>query len=211
MGRLGWPGRILTGARTTAVLAAGVVAAFAGETTGSVTEANVAIAGAYSFSDELGGFRIISASGSGSREDPITIVQEMFSATPVTIVIRTELPIRPYDWSGRYANGFMHMRLVMVNNSGHPWVEFELELQERLGVASVFGDGLSFDQRKTHTDNIYSDSFRAYDRDFEPYDRLLFRQGKVDVNATASVGFFVTDFTPRWEFFLRADPRIPFS
>ena len=186
-------------------------ASSADDKTGSVTRANVALAGAYSFSDELGGFRIVSASGIGTRDDPITIVQEMFSASPITIVIRTEKPIRPFDQSGNYASGFIHVRLVTLNNSGHPWIEFEVELQEHLGIASVFGDGLSFDQRKTEQTDIYSDSFSAYDRDFEPYDRLLFRDGSVDVLGTATVGFFITDFTPRWEFFLRADPRIPFS
>ncbi len=169
------------------------------------------VAGAYSFSDELGGFRILSASGTGGRTDPFVIYQEMDSATPVTMVIRSVLPIRPYDFSGRYANGFLHMRIEILNNSRLPWVEFEFELQERFGEPSVFGDGLSFDQRRTDSETISSSSFLRFSRAFEPYDRLLFRDGKIDHLETGSFGFLLSDFTPRWEFFLVQDPRIPSS
>lgn len=201
------------GACILAVLAAGSFgAASAGGTTGSVSvDANVAQAGAYSFSDELGGFRIVSAAGTGTREDPITVVQELTSATPVTMVIRAEAPVRPFDATGRFANGFIHMRIVTINSSGLPWVEFEFELQEQLGVPSVFGDGLSFDQRKGESDNIGSDSFARYSRDFEPSDRLRYENGAVDPLATAGFRFFITDFTPRWTFYLVEDPRIPSS
>lgn len=193
------------------VPAALAAAAFAQEETVSIRSANIAYAGAYSFSDELGGFRIISASGSGTRDDPITVTQELVSASPVTMVIRAVAPIRPFDPTGLFASGFLHMRVVVLNNSGLAWVEFEFELQERLKQPSLFGDGLSFDQRKSDSPNIYSDSFRSYDRDFEPYDRLLYQDGKVDPLATASFGFLVTDFTPRWTFYLVENPRIPSS
>ncbi|MDQ2634574.1 MAG: hypothetical protein M3Y78_12640 [Pseudomonadota bacterium] len=168
-------------------------------------------AGAYSFSDELGGFRIVGISGEGTRDNPIVIHEEMNSATPVTMVIRTVRPIRPFDYSGLYANGFMHLRIEMLNNSNLPWIEFEFELQEQLGKASLFGDGLSFDQRRTDSGDISSDSFGEYSRAFEPYDRLLFREGKVDHLDGATFRFMISDFTPRWEFFLVQDPRIPSS
>ena len=169
------------------------------------------VAGAYSFSDELGGFRILSASGTGGSKDPFVISQEMDSATAVTMVIRSVLPIRPYDFSGRFANGFLHMRIEILNNSQLPWLEFEFELQERFGEPSVFGDGLSFDQRRTDSETISSSSFLQFSRAFEPYDRLLFRDGKIDYLETGSFGFLLSDFTPRWEFFLVQDPRIPAS
>lgn len=187
-----------------AVLAAGTVPA-------QETQSKRWEAGAYSFSDELGGFSIVGISGTGTRDDPIIIREEMNSATPVTMVIRTVRPIRPFDYSGYYANGFLHIRLEILNNSELPWIEFEFELQEQLGKASVFGDGLSFDQRRTESGNIWSESFEKYSRAFEPYDRLLFREGKVDHLGAASFNFMISDFTPRWEFFLVQDPRIPSS
>lgn len=168
-------------------------------------------AGAYSFSDELGGFRIVGASGKGTKDDPIVIQEEMNSASPVTMVIRTVRPIRPFDYSGLYANGFLNIRIEVLNNSKLPWIEFEFELQEHLGKASVFGDGLSFDQRRTESANIWSESFQKYSRAFEPYDRLLFREGTIDHLRNASFNFMITDFTPRWEFYLVQDPRIPSS
>lgn len=168
-------------------------------------------AGAYSFSDELGGFRITSVSGKGTREDPLVIREELESSSPVTLTMRTIRPIRPFDSTGSYANGIMFMRIQAVNNSGQAWVEFEFELQEIEGKPSAFGDGLSFDQRRTDSANISSNSFSRYSRDFEPYDRLRFTEGKVDPRELADFSFLVTDYTPRWRFYLVQDPRIPSS
>ena len=168
-------------------------------------------AGAYSFSDELGGFRITGASGIGTREQPIVIQQEFESASPVTLVIRAIGPVRPFGRPGVSPNGFLNLRLETLNNSGLAWVEFEFELQELVRVPSVFGDGLSFDQRRTASDTISSSGFRHFSRDFEPYDRLLFSQGKLDPGTVGSFGFLITDFTPRATFYLVQDPRIPYS
>lgn len=168
-------------------------------------------AGLYSFSDELGGFRITGISGIGTREDPVVLVQEFEEASPVTLVIRSTGLMRRFPLSGDNGNGFLHMRVLALNNSGHAWVEFEFELQEILGKASVFGDGLSFDQRRTGAPNISSDSYAEFNRNFEPYDRLRFRSGRVDPLATAGFSFLITDFTPVSEFYLVQDPRIPSS
>lgn len=168
--------------------------------------------GPFTFSDELGGFRITGVSGSGSKADPIVITEELLSATPVTLVIRANRPIRPYDSSSPdFVTGFTHFRFVIQNASAQAWIEFEFELQEIPGKASVFGDGLSFDQRRVDGQDITSDSFATFSRDFEPYDRLLFQQGKVDPKKLAGFSFMITDFTPRWEFYLVQDPRIPAS
>jgi len=166
-------------------------------------------AGAYSFSDELGGFRIRSASGTGTKTDPIVIGEELYSASPVTLVIRATKPIRAFDFSGDYANGFVYLRLQVLNASEQAWVEFEFELQEILHQPSLFDDGLSFDQRRSDAKAISSDSFLEFERDFEPYDRLLFTTGKIDPRKIGSFGFLVTDYTPTSVFYLVQDPRIP--
>ena len=169
------------------------------------------LAGAYSFSDELGGFRITGARGIGTQAEPFVLSQEMQSASPVTLVIRAEAPIRPFAAPGAFATGFLHLRLLIRNGSGHAWIEFEFELQELLHRPSVFGDGLSFDQRRTEGEDISSSGFARFDRNFEPHDRLLFQGGKVDPLAETEFGFLVTDFTPRRTFYLVLDPRIPSS
>ena len=172
-------------------------------------EVKVWATGAYSFSDELGGFRITGASGIGTKEDPLVITEELNSATPVTLTIRTTKPIQTFGKAGEFANGIMYMRIDVLNNSGQAWIEFQFELQEILDQPSVFGDGLSFDQRNKTPENIWSSNFADFDREFEPYDRLLFKNGKVDPLKSASFEFLMTDYTPRWTFYLVQDPRIP--
>lgn len=168
-------------------------------------------AGSYSFSDELGGFHITDISGTGSTADPIILKEELSSASAVTLVIRAARPLRPYGEAGEYANGFLHLRVIVHNGSGLGWVEFEFELQEQLGRPSDFGDGLSFNQRKLSDEGLQSDRFSDYHRDYEPYDRLLFREGHVDPKSFVTFGFFISDFTPDPIFYLRQDPRIPSS
>lgn len=168
-------------------------------------------AGPYSFSDELGGFRITGVSGIGTKNDPVVIRQEFESASPVTLVIRALGPVRPFGKAGVTPSGFINFRVETLNASGLGWIEFEFELQEIRNNPSVFGDGLSFDQRRSDSDSVWSDAFRHYSRDFEPYDRLLFQQGKVDPGKVADFAFLVTDFTPRATFYLVQDPRIPSS
>jgi len=167
--------------------------------------------GAYSFSDELGGFKIRGVSGIGTRADPILIEQEMLSASPVTLVIRVSTKISTTGQAGTFATGMMHMKFRTLNNSGIAWNEYEFELQEQLGIPSVHGDGLSFDQRRVNPENRSSDSFRIHSTDFDPNDRLVFTDGHVDPLEVADFKFFVTDFTPKLEFYIRQDPRIPLS
>ena len=169
------------------------------------------VAGVYSFSDELGGFTITGVSGIGSKDDPIVITEELNSASPVTLVIRATTVMHPFTLGGDAQTGFTHLRVVTLNNSGLAWVEFEFELQEIKDVPSTFGDGLSFDQRRSESEDIVSDRFARFSRDFEPYDRLRFLDGKVDPLDSSSFSFFVTDFTPRSQFYIVQDPRIPSS
>lgn len=168
-------------------------------------------AGAYAFSDELGGFRITGATGTGTRDDPVVLDQELFSASAVTMVIRAVRPTRPHGMPGRDPTGMIHLRLRTLNNSGIAWTEVEFELQEQLGRPSTHGDGLSFDQRRSEDDNRSSDRFAIHDTDFDPYDRIVFREGTVDPLQEAGFSMFITDFTPKLEFYLRQDPRTPVS
>lgn len=167
------------------------------------------LAGAFSISDELGGFSIRSVTGSGNRDDPIQIVQELPSARAVTLVIRALSPVSPFSASGITDRNIIHMRIETVNASGIPWIEFEFELQKEFSLPSVFGDGLSFDQVRHDREGVSSDSFLQFHDDFEPYDRLRFYEGHVDPLGIAQFRFVITDFNPREIFYLRQDPRIP--
>lgn len=168
-------------------------------------------AGAYAFSDERGGFRILSVSGRGTKADPIVLVQELASASPVTLVIRAVGPVRAFAHEEGVANGFLRLALVVVNGSGLAWTQFEFELQETLGQPSVYGDGLSFDQNRRDGDGILSDAFGRFDRAYEPHDRLRFEDGFIDPGRRGRFEFLISDFTPVAEFYLVQDPRIPAS
>ena len=51
-------------------------------------------------SDELGGFTITGVSGTGSKDDPIVITEQLNSASPVTLVIRaTTVILLVGSWS----------------------------------------------------------------------------------------------------------------
>jgi hypothetical protein len=165
----------------------------------------------YAFSDELGGFSIITITGIGTRDDPVHIVQRFGTAGPATLVIRATRPINPFGHPADYSTGTIHMVLDVTNDSGVPWIGFELELQEHFEKPSVFGDGLSFDQRQFDQETASSNAFANAHYDFEPFDRLLFEDGFVDPRKTAQFRFLITDLTPAQTFYVRLDPRIPAS
>jgi hypothetical protein len=162
-------------------------------------------AGIYSFSDELGGFRLVSAGGTGTPEDPIVIEEEFLEAVPVTLVVRRRSP------SGGGISA-IDSQLTLVkrvrNASKRVWAGFEMELQEVLRKPSVYSDGLSFKQFAALAPNVGSDSFTSNDRKFEPYDRIEFLNGHVDPDATAEFRIVITDPTPTREFYLVQDPKL---
>jgi hypothetical protein len=160
-------------------------------------------AGSYSFSDELGGFRIVGVRGTGTRDDPIEIDQELYSAMPVTLVIRATKPPKTM--------AAFHLRIITANKSGLGWIGFDFDLQEILGKPSDFFDGLSFDQIDPDPSVVSSDRFNHFVSQFESFDRLSFDQGHVDPSDRAAFGFFVTDVTPVPKFYLVEDPRVPSS
>ncbi|EJM98927.1 hypothetical protein [Phyllobacterium sp. YR531] len=166
-------------------------------------------AGRYTFSDEMGGFTITGISGKGTRQDPIVLAEEFHSTAPTVLIIRTEQTNLkdPAEDIGI----LFHLRVEAVNGSGHPWVEFGFELQEQLNVPSDYGDGLSFYQPGDKKDAIDSRGYASFSDDFEPYDRMIFRDGKIDPSENASFGFPIADFTPKRTFYLVQDPRIPSS
>lgn len=165
----------------------------------------------YAFSDELGGFSIVTLGGVGTRDDPVRISQIFRTAAPVTLVIRATRPINPFGRPEDYSTGTIHMILDVTNETGIPWIGLELELQERFEKPSVYGDGLSFDQRHISHDGATSSAFANAHYDFEPYDRLLFEQGSLDPSNRAEFRFLITDLTPIRTFYVRLDPRIPAS
>ena len=162
------------------------------------------------FSDELGGFRLISVSGSGSIADPIVIVEEITDVGPATIVIRGN-QVRRDNKSVVHKSSFTNLAVVKVvkNMTDRVWIAFELELQEEYRHPSPYDDGLSFDQMNVFSENsVQSDSFSYSRRINEPYDRVRFQEGSVSPGETARFHFNITDPTPDPEFFLLQEPHL---
>ena len=171
------------------------------------------VAGKFSFSDELGGFKITGVSGSGTREDPAVVRQIFDTAYSGTMVIRRlgSIERQSKDAGLGSTHGTVHLRIETINNSNLAWVGFGFELQEQLNVVSTYGDGLSFDQISRRRSEVFSDRFSDFEDQFEPGDRLVFTNGFVNNQTSVATGFVITDFTPTREFYLLQDPQIPAS
>jgi hypothetical protein len=184
------------------LLCCALVAAVGAATPGGAAEL---VTGDYSFSDELGGFRLLSASGSGTTEDPVVLVEELASVEPITLVIRR----RAMPRDDRHPT---HSQLTLVkevvNRSERIWAGFELELQETYKEPSTYSDGLSFKQFASRPGDVASDRFTLNDRRFEPYDRISFQGGSVDPGATVRIRVTITDPTPVRVFYLLQDPNL---
>ncbi len=165
--------------------------------------------GGFTFSDELGGFRMISVSGAGTANDPLVIVEEFEDLRPVTLVIRKQR-VQPPKGAAITGQSFVNMAVikVVINASKRVWGGFDLELQEILKEPSPYGDGLSFDQMRGFDEVVTSDSFASSRQVYEPYDRVRFQDGSVDPGATVRFSFRITDPTPVGEFYLLQEPRL---
>lgn len=163
----------------------------------------------YSFSDELGGFKITGLGGTGSAADPILIRQDFLDTAPAVLVIRNMmLQGVPADL---FRGPFLKLAIAIevTNASQRVWAGFDLELQEELGQPSLHGDGLSFDQLKAFGDRYFtSDRFAVATDSAEPYDRVRFHQGKVDPGEAVRFHIFILDVSPTAEFYLVLEPQL---
>jgi hypothetical protein len=166
-------------------------------------------AGGFIFSDELGGFRLISVSGRGTASDPIVIVEEITELRSVTLIIRDAREGQPDDGTiPQRSTLYLTMIKVVINGTKRFWAGFDLELQEELAQPSDYGDGLSFGQMGGFAESFQSDSFAISRQVYEPYDRVRFQEGGVDPGATIRLRFFVSDPTPMPEFYLLQEPQL---
>ncbi len=165
-----------------------------------------------SFSDEGGGFRLVSVSGSGNRADPFVVVEEFVGPAAAVMVIRglnDQLNTDKGTIALRSA-GFT-LRKVVINKSGRDWQLFDMELREDLSLPSDYHDGLSFDQIRSAPRPFRADRFALSREVSEPFDYIRFSQGTVRNGETVTFNVTVTDTSPRNEFFLIQRPRRPIA
>jgi len=164
-------------------------------------------AGGLGFSDEPGGARLLAASGTGARDDPIVLIEEIAGPGPAMIEIRNgrtgHLDVSP-------AIGFLTLSVVkiIVNRGPWRWAGFDLELRTAPDQPSVYADGLSFDQPQTFQRLARADRFQQAVQEDEPFDRIRFDGGQVDPGEYLRLDFDLVDVNGTAVFYLVQRPII---
>jgi hypothetical protein len=161
--------------------------------------------GGVTFSDERGGFVILSVSGEGTYDNPFLVVEEITDPEGAVLVIRGSVQEFGNRIGTLHQTGFALTKTV-INGTGEAWTLFDMELQELHGVASDYYDGLSFGQAAKLRRPFISDRFEINETLNEPYDQIRFRDGTVEPGDRLTVSFVVTDATPIPEFYLLQRP-----
>lgn len=163
------------------------------------------------FSDERGGFRLLSVTGTGTIGDPITVTEEMTGPSAPVLIIR--------GFSARFGNrvnsfhtAAFAMTKIVINRTDKIWHSYRVELREVETRPSDYGDGLSFGQNSAVAkDFTASPSFTDIERVFEPEDSITYGGGSVPPGGTAILQFVISDMSPINEFYLLQQPTAPIS
>ena len=157
--------------------------------------------GGLTFSDELGGVRLIEGWGTGTLDDPVVLVEEITDHGPAILIVRGMRPQFGNRIQSQHDVGFAVTKVVR-NATELPWTLFNLELREAINRESPFGDGLSFGQATEAGRPFVSDRFSNNFETREPYDGIQFSDGIVEPGETVVMQFVITDTTPHFKFYL---------
>jgi hypothetical protein len=152
-------------------------------------------AAGFTFSDERGGFNLLSVSGSGHKLDPLVIVEEITDFGPVLLVIRADSDTLDLHRGKSGMTSTLNLSVIKV------------VINRTENTPSPYGDGLSFGQMAGSERKLESDSFNIWHQLDEPLDRISFIDGGVDSGAAAQFTFQITDPTLQPVFFLLQEPR----
>ncbi|MCZ6860813.1 MAG: hypothetical protein O7I42_11155 [Alphaproteobacteria bacterium] len=136
------------------------------------------------------------------------MVEEITQVGPAVLVVRGA---KLTQHQGQTSMTFVHLAVikVVINGTGRVWTGFDLELQETLNQPSPYRDGLSFDQLGSFAGKRFlSESFTTARRVSEPYDRVRFHGGAIDPGNVVRFSFYITDPTPKLEFFLLQESQL---
>jgi len=157
------------------------------------------------FSDELGGFTVVSASGTGTLADPFVVVEEITGPQEPVLVIRGNSPLFGNRIGSHHLTGFA-LRKIVINKTEDDWNLFEMELRETLQHSSPYGDGLSFGQGSPIGHPFSSDKFPTVNETDEPTDSVSFRDGTVHPGESVTFTMVITDTSPVSPFLLLQQP-----
>ena len=160
-----------------------------------------------SFSDELGGVRLLAVSGRGTRADPLVLVEEITGLGPAVLIVTNH---RNGGELLSPAGGFLALSVVkiVINRGPWRWSGFDLELRALPERASVYTDGLSFDQPQTFRRTATADRFAQTAQEDEPFDLIRFDGGSVDPSDRLRLDFDIIDANGRPRFYLVQRPVV---
>jgi hypothetical protein len=164
-----------------------------------------------SFSDEKGGFRLLSVTGSGTPQDPITVTEEVTGPAAPVLVIRG-LSAAFGNLTGTFHLAGFAMKKIVINRTDKTWRSYRVELREVENRTSNYEDGLSFGQSAARADSYTrSPTFTNAERVYEPEDSITFNGGVVPPGGTAILQFIITDMSPVHTFYLFQEPVQPIT
>ena len=168
---------------------------------------SISIAG-LTFSDDYGGFNLLSVTGAGTREDPFVIVEEVGKAGNAVLSIEGW---KSNFYSGEHGGASFWVRKAVINATDKQWGTYEIELRETLDTPSGYLDGLSFGQPMQASRPAASDRLPEVDVRDEPLDAMIFSGGGVEPGQQVAFEFIVTDMTPEDQIFLIQRLRLDVS
>lgn len=162
------------------------------------------------FSEASSNFRPLGATGTGSLDDPIILVEEVFGEGEVVVAINVEAE----DFGSRvktmHAVGFA-LQKVVINRTKNIWTYYALELEFETGRGSDYYDGLSFAQMSQVNRPFQSDRFSEVDDMTEPRDVIRFTQGEVAPGQRVRFAISITHTGIQPKFFLVQHVRPPYA
>lgn len=181
----------------------------AGAGTAAATADPITVQGV-TFSDELGNFRLVSVTGTGTLSDPFVLREEITGPyDPVLVILGFSR-----DFGNRV--GSQHtaafaMKKIVVNRTKKTWQGFQVELREIETRPSTYEDGLSFGQGSQIADDYVTSSLPNAQRMDEPEDSLGFGGADIPPGGEASFNFVISDMSPIYRFYLIQRPQQPLS
>jgi len=162
-----------------------------------------------SFSDEGGGFTLVSVKGRGSLDDPFIVVEDVTGPRQAVLVIRGLKRIG--NRIGTHHIAGIAVTKIVFNRTEDLWQNYQMELREIESRHSPYEDGLSFAQNTVIASSFTGSSFPNLQRFDEPQDTLGFSGNSVPPGESAEFSFLITDMSPVERFYLFQEPLQPVS
>lgn len=162
-----------------------------------------------SFSDEEGGFTLLSVTGSGRLDDPFVVMEEVTGPRNAILTIRGLKDVG--NRIGSHHISGIAVTKIVINASKDVWQNYQMELREVPTRHSPYEDGLSFAQNTVIAGAFTASSFPNLQRFDEPQDTLGFSGKSVAPGETAEFTFLITDMSPISKFYLFQEPLQPVS